>query len=421
LQNTKPVFVLFLVSKQNLNQIVYSNLEIFASKIKELSSKYLQEFWDIRCQIHSNPELSFAEMETSKLIQQKLKELGIVFEDNWVKTGIVATLNGDSDNGKTIALRADMDALPIQEENESTYSSKRAGIMHACGHDYHTASLLGTAKILMELKDHWSGTIKLIFQPGEEVLPGGASLMINEGLFEKHTIQKILGQHVTPEIESGKVGFKSGMFMASTDEIHITATGKGGHAALPHLYKNPITALSKAILHIDEFYRTAKHPIDTVVAIGNFTATGATNVIPNRATALGTIRTFDENYRKEIHKNIQFICETISKETEVDIACKILIGYPFLKNDVSLTEQAIQHSTEFLGKENVLDLPLRMTAEDFAFYSQKIPACFYRIGTGNKKMGIIHGVHTSKFDVDKSSLSSAIALMTYIAMCEMNA
>jgi amidohydrolase len=395
-------------------------LEKLSSKTKELSKQFLQEFWDIRCKIHSNPELSFVEFETSHLIQQKLLALGIEFENNWVKTGIVATIKGNKDNGKTIALRADLDALPIQEENQNSYSSKNKGIMHACGHDFHSASLLGTAKILTHLKDFWCGTIKLIFQPGEEVLPGGASLMINEGLLEKHCIQKIFGQHVTPEIESGKVGFKPGLFMASTDEIHITAVGKGGHAALPHLYKNPITALSKAILHIDEFYRTAKHPVETVVAIGNFTATGATNVIPNKATALGTIRTFDENYRKEIHKNIQFICETISKETEVEIACNILIGYPFLKNDVSLTEQAIQHSTEFLGKENVLDLPLRMTAEDFAFYSQKIPACFYRIGTGNKELGIVNNVHTSTFDVDKISLQHAMALMSYLVICEIN-
>ncbi|MEI6524348.1 MAG: M20 family metallopeptidase, partial [Bacteroidota bacterium] len=308
-------------------------MKILATKIKELSSHFLQEFWDLRCQIHSNPELSFVEFETSLLIQKKLSQLGIEFENNWVKTGIVATINGSSDNGKTIALRADMDALPIQEENQSIYTSKNAGIMHACGHDFHTASLLGTAKVLLELKNYWSGTVKLIFQPGEEVLPGGASLMIKQGLFEKHPIQKIFAQHVTPEIEVGKVGFKSGMFMASTDEIHITATGIGGHAALPHLYKNPIIALSKAIIQINEFYKTAKHPVETVIAFGSFVANGATNVIPNNAKALGTIRTFDENYRKEIHKKIISICDNVSKETEVKIECNIIVGYPFLMND----------------------------------------------------------------------------------------
>jgi len=394
-------------------------LEKLTTKIKELSSQFFQEFWNFRCQIHSNPELSFVEFETSKLIQQKLMQLGIEFENNWVKTGIVATIKANSDNGKIIALRADMDALPIKEENQNNYSSNNAGVMHACGHDFHTASLLGTAKILTELKDKWAGTIKLIFQPGEEVLPGGASLMIKQGLFEKHPIQKIFAQHVTPEIEYGKVGFKSGMFMASTDEIHITATGIGGHAAQPHLYKNPITALCNAIMQIDNFYKTANHPINTVIAIGNFSASGATNVIPNNATALGTIRTFDENYRKEIHKKIISICQKISKETEVEIKCSIIIGYPFLKNNKKLTEQAKLNAIEILGVENIIDLPVRMTAEDFAFYSQKIPSCFYRIGTGNKKKGITNGVHTSKFDVDKNSLQPAMSLMTYLAICEM--
>ena len=394
-------------------------MKILATKIKELSSHFLQEFWDVRCQIHSNPELSFVEFETSLLIQKKLSQLGIEFENNWVKTGIVATINGCSDNGKTIALRADMDALPIQEENQSIYTSKKAGIMHACGHDFHTASLLGTAKVLLELKNYWSGTVKLIFQPGEEVLPGGASLMIKQGLFEKHLIQKIFAQHVTPEIEVGKVGFKSGMFMASTDEIHITATGIGGHAALPHLYKNPIIALTKAIIQINEFYKTAKHPVETVIAFGSFVANGATNVIPNNAKALGTIRTFDEKYRKEIQEKIISICDNVSKETEVKIECNIIVGYPFLMNDKFLTEKAKNNAKDFLGEDNAIDLPLRMTAEDFAFYSQIIPSCFYRIGTGNKQLGITHGVHTSKFEVDKNSLESAVALMSYLAICEM--
>jgi amidohydrolase len=267
--------------------------------------------------------------------------------------------------------------------------------------------------------DYWSGTVKLIFQPGEEVLPGGASLMIKQGLFEKHLIQKIFAQHVTPEIEVGKVGFKSGMFMASTDEIHITATGIGGHAALPHLYKNPIIALSKAIIQINEFYKTAKHPVETVIAFGSFVANGATNVIPNNAKALGTIRTFDENYRKEIQEKIISICDNVSKETEVKIECNIIVGYPFLMNDKFLSEKAKNNAKDFLGEVNTIDLPLRMTAEDFAFYSQIIPSCFYRIGTGNKHLGITHGVHTSKFEVDKNSLESAMALMSYLAICEM--
>jgi amidohydrolase len=395
-------------------------LEKLSSKTKELSRQFLQEFWDIRCKIHSNPELSFVEFETSHLIQQKLLALGIEFENNWVKTGIVATIKGNRDNGKTIALRADLDALPIQEENQNSYSSKNKGIMHACGHDFHSASLLGTAKILTHLKDYWSGTIKLIFQPGEEVLPGGASLMIKEGLLEKHCIQKIFGQHVTPEIETGKVGFKPGMFMASTDEIHITAVGKGGHAALPKLCKNPITALSTVVVQIDEFYKKTNHPVETVIAIGNFIANGATNVIPNKATAMGTIRTFDENYRKEIHKKIISICQTVSSQTEVELFCNIIGGYPFLLNDEKLTEHTKKNAKEFWGEENILDLSLRMTAEDFAFYSQKIPACFYRIGTGNKELGIVNNVHTSTFDVDKTSLQHAMALMSYLVISEIN-
>jgi len=393
-------------------------------RIKQLAKDNFNWTKEIRNSIHSNPELSFQEFETSNYIISKLKEIEFEFETGFVKTGIVATLKCKNPSKKTIALRADMDALPIQETNEVSYKSKNRGIMHACGHDVHSASLLGVAKILSELKNEIEGTIKFIFQPGEEKLPGGASLMIQEGLLQKHTTNVMLAQHVTPQIETGKVGFKSGMFMASTDEIYIEVIGKGGHAAMPATYNNPLFIASELLLKLREEFTPEnlfEIGIDTptVLAFGKITGDGETNVVPDKVNIEGTFRTFDEVWRKTAHSKIKTICNEIATKNNAKINCNILLGYPFLVNDENTTTHAKKAAQEYLGPENIIDLDYRMTAEDFAFFSQQIPSCFYRIGTGNVEKNITSNVHTSNFDIDEKSIEIMIGLMSYIAIEEL--
>ncbi len=394
------------------------------TKIKQLAADNASWVKDIRHHLHSNPELSFQEFETSKFIINKLQELGLEIETGYLKTGIVATLKCKNPESKTIALRADMDALPIHETNDVPYKSKNIGVMHACGHDVHSASLLGVAKVLNEIKDEIEGTIKFIFQPGEEKLPGGASLMLKEGLLAKHPSSKIFAQHVTPQIETGKVGFKSGMFMASTDEIYIEVVGVGGHAAMPALYNNPLIIASELLLKLNEIFSSENLKnigieTPTVLAFGKIIGEGATNVIPDKVNIEGTFRTFDEDWRKAAHQKIKEICDIVSKENKASININIIIGYPFLVNDIEVTENAKKSAIEYLGKENVIDLDYRMTAEDFAFFSQQVPSCFYRIGTGNIEKNIMSNVHTSTFDIDENSLEVMIGLMSYIAINEL--
>jgi amidohydrolase len=383
--------------------------------IKSLSEKYLSEIIQVRRHLHSHPELSFEEYNTSKFISEKLKEWEIPFKDEIVKTGIVALIQGTkTSNGNCIALRADMDALPITEKNEVEYKSKNIGVMHACGHDVHTASLLGAAKILSELKNEFNGTIKLIFQPGEEKAPGGASLMIKEGVLENPKPSSIFALHVFPTLEAGKVGFRSGKYMASTDEIYLTIKGKGGHAAMTGTYVNPLLIASEIIIALEkEFSRTE---IPTVLAFGKIIGNGATNVIPDEVKLEGTFRTMDEAWRKKAHDIIRQISESKAKSMNGNCEVNILSGYPALVNDEPTTERAKKFAKDFLGKENVTELELRMTGEDFSFFAEKIPACFYRLGTGNKSKGITSGVHTPTFNIDESALKTGMGLMAWIAI-----
>jgi amidohydrolase len=392
-------------------------------KIKSFAEKYFAEIVALRRHLHANPELSFEEYNTSAFVCSKLDEWGISYKNGIVKTGIVALIEGKNPEKKSIALRADLDALPIKEENNKEYISKNIGVMHACGHDVHTSSLLGAAKILNELRNEFEGTVKLIFQPGEEKLPGGASLMINEKVLENPKPVSIFAQHVFPSMETGKVGFRPGMYMASTDEIYITVKGKGGHAAMPANYVNPLLISSKLILALhaefmDEKTRSIPN-IPTVLAFGKITGMGATNVIPDEVKIEGTFRTMDEKWREEAHEKMKDIAAKVFSENGGSGEFNILKGYPFLVNDETLTNNAIVNAKEFLGDEKVELLDLRMTAEDFAFYSQHIPACFYRLGTGNKKLGIDSGVHTSTFDIDEEALKTGMGLMTWLAICEL--
>jgi amidohydrolase len=312
-------------------------------------------------------------------------------------------------------LRADFDALPIIEDNEVDYCSVNNGVMHACGHDAHTASLLGAINILNTLNKEWEGSIKFIFQPAEEMLPGGAQQMIKEGVLENPKVEKMLGQHVFSDLEAGKVGFRPGKYMASTDELHITIKGKGGHAALPEKYNSPLLAAAKLITVLDEYSKKEKDR-PCVLAIGFIEGLGSTNVIPEQVKLKGTLRAMDEDFRMKTHDKMLAIANTIAEMYSLTIDFDIRKGYPCLVNHEELTKKSISFAKEYMGTENVIDLPIRMTAEDFSYYSQQVPSCFYRLGTANKSKGITHGLHTSRFNIDESSLKSGMGLMAYLAI-----
>jgi len=385
------------------------------AKIKQLAESIFDEILSIRRHLHKNPELSFKEHKTSAYIKSVLSAWNIPYIEDIADTGIVVLLKGNNPSLKTIALRADFDALPIVEENEVDYCSINNGVMHACGHDAHTASLLGTINILNTFKKEWEGSIKFIFQPAEEMLPGGAQQMIKEGVLENPYVEKMLGQHVFPDLEVGKVGFRPGKYMASTDELHITIKGKGGHAALPENYNSPLLAAAKLIIALDEF-STKEKDIPFVLAIGFIEGLGSTNVIPEQVKLKGTLRAMDEDFRMKTHVEILAIANSIAEAYSLTIDFDIRKGYPCLVNDKGVTKKSISFAKEYMGAENVIDLPIRMTAEDFSYYSQQVPSCFYRLGTANKSDGIIHGLHTSRFNIDESSLKLGMGLMAYLAI-----
>ncbi|WP_421946031.1 M20 metallopeptidase family protein [Pedobacter sp.] len=385
-------------------------------KIKNLAETIFNDVVGYRRHIHANPELSFKEFETSLYVKDKLTKWGIEFT-SCANTGVVGLIKGNLPSDKVIALRGDMDALPIHEDNDKPYRSKNHGVMHACGHDVHTSSLLGTAFILNQLKDEFGGTIKLIFQPAEELLPGGASIMIKEGVLENPKPQYIVGQHVMPLIESGKVGFRSGIYMASTDELYVTVTGKGGHGAQPHQNIDPVLIASHIIIALQQIVsRNADPRLPSVLSFGKVTANGATNIIPNEVKIEGTFRTLDEDWRAEAHKRMKKMAEGIAESMGGSCDFDIHKGYPFLINEEKLTANARGFAEDFLGKENVIDLDIWMAAEDFSFYSQVTDACFYRLGTGNAAKDTMHSVHTPKFDIDEDALKLSTGLMAYIAV-----
>lgn len=405
-------------------------MQTIINKIKNLASKYSDEVIAIRRHLHQHPELSFEEIKTSEFVCSILDKYKIKYKKGFVKTGIIALIEGKNPEKKTILLRADLDALPIEEKNDIPYKSQNTGVMHACGHDAHTASVLGTAIILQQLTTEFEGTVKIMFQPGEELLPGGASLMIKEGVLQNPKVDMAFGQHVFPNMEVGKVGFRKGMYMASTDELHITITGKGGHAAMAGEYNNPIIVAAHIITEIESQFpyiideegvaRNVNNGIPTVIAFGKVDAKGATNVIPESVYLAGTFRTMDENWRASVKEKITEIIQIICKKYKCSASINIENGYPFLINDETLTEQAKQSAILYLGKENVEDLPLRMTAEDFSYITQAVPSCFYRLGTANKEKQITSGVHTATFNIDEKALELASGLMTWMVVNNKN-
>lgn len=384
--------------------------------IKQLCSQWADEFIQIRHHLHTHPELSFQEYETSKFVRNKLKEFGIASAP-LAETGVIALIQGKNPGKKVVALRADMDALPIQEENEISYKSVHKGVMHACGHDVHTTCLLGAARLLKHLENEWEGTVKLIFQPGEEKDPGGASLMIKAGALENPKPAAIIGLHVTPEMEVGRLGFRSGIAMASADEIYITIKGKGGHAASPHLTTDTILVASHIVVALQQIISRNNDPFSpSVLSICAFNGGYTTNVIPSEVKLMGTFRAMDERWRFKAHelirKEVNSIAEGMGATTEI----RIPTGYPCLINDAKTTERAQSFAEDFIGKDKVDTVNMRMGAEDFAFYSQTIPACFYRLGVGNPAKGITSGVHTPLFNIDEKAIETGMGSMAFIAI-----
>lgn len=390
-------------------------------KIKSLASAYKEEVISFRRHLHAHPELSFKEFETATFVANKLKEFGITEIESKATTGWSALIKGKNPEKRVVALRADMDALPIIEANEVPYKSQNPGVMHACGHDAHTASLLGAAKILNEVRDQFEGTIKLIFQPGEEIIPGGASLMIQDKVLENPRPQAILGQHVMPFIPAGKVGFRSGLYMASTDELYLTITGKGGHGAMPETFIDPVLISAHLLVALQQIVsRVANPKIPSVLSFGRVEALGATNIIPNEVKIQGTFRTLDEVWRAKAHQKMRQIAEGIVEGMGGKLDFEIRKGYPFLKNEPALTARAMEAARAYLGAENVLDLDIWMAAEDFAFFSQEVDGCFYRLGTRNEEKGITSGVHTPTFDIEEEALEIGAGLMAWLAVSELS-
>jgi amidohydrolase len=389
-------------------------------EIKEIlfknSDRFLEEIINIRRHLHRNPERSFEEKNTSAYIRELLDKWNVTYTYPFVEHGILASIEG-SDSGPVIALRTDMDALPITEQTNLEFASENEGVMHACGHDIHMACMLGAIRILNEMKEHINGKVLFIFQPGEEQLPGGAKLMLEEGLFDKITPDMIIAQHVLPEMEAGTVGFRSGAYMASSDEIYITVKGKGGHAALPENINDPILMASHILISLQqEINRKSPKSVPTVLAFGKVTANGAMNVIPDEVRLEGTFRTMDEAWRKKAHGLIGQITAGIAGAMGGTVDLEIRPGYPALKNDPDLTTKARELAAVLLGNEKVTDMDIRMTAEDFAWYSLKYPSMMYRLGVKSPESDKVAPLHSGKFVADERALKTGMSTLAWLAI-----
>ncbi len=385
-------------------------------KISELSNSYFSEALQVRRELHMYPELSFEEFNTSDFLAKKLDEYGIPYEKGFVKTGIVAKIEGKDPKKKIIALRADMDALPIKEKNQLLFKSKNDGIMHACGHDVHMTCVLGAARVLSQLRDQFDGTILIIFQPGEELLPGGARLMLEEGALDNPEPDAVLALHVQPDIPAGIVGFRPGKYMASNDEIYLTINGKGGHAAMPHNIVDPVLIASHVIVSLQQIVsRNTDISIPTVLSFGKIIGEGATNVIPDQVKLEGTFRTTDERWRKEVHNKINSIARATAESMGGNCEVEIRNGYPALINDPELTVGLITQAERFMDQNQVINLGIRMTSEDFAFYGQKYPSCLFRLGVGSSEDLPQTFLHTSGFVAEENSILTGIGLLSWLA------
>lgn len=388
--------------------------------IQHEAAELLQETIAHRRHLHTHPELSYQEKETSAYVQKQLDATGIDYEAGIAENGVVALIKGNNPDSKVIAMRADMDALPIIEANDIPYKSQNEGVMHACGHDAHTSSLLSAAKILHNVRDQFSGTIKLIFQPAEERFPGGASIMIKEGVLENPRPDGIIGQHVLPAMDAGKVGFRAGQSMASADEIYIHIKGKGGHGAMPHNTYDPIAAAAILITSLQQIISRNANPLDpTVLTFGRIEGLGSTNVIPPEVKIEGTFRAMNEDWRKKAHELLKQKCKHFGEAMNVSIDLEIIVGYPFLICDEEMTARLSLAAKEYMGEENVLEMEPRMGAEDFAYYTHHTKGVFYRIGTGNDTLDTRHGLHTPQFNIDESTLEHGAGLFAWLTVQEL--
>ena len=401
----------FLFAPKRILNDFYNMLQ---QTIKALAKQYAEEMIAVRHHLHAHPELSYQEFETARFVQEKLKTFKIPFEVK-ATTGVVGLIEGRNPQSRVVALRADMDALPIQEENEVPYKSTVAGVMHACGHDVHTTCLLGAAKILAETKDRWDGTVKLFFQPGEEKNPGGASLMIADGALENPKPEAIFALHVNPQLEVGRLSFRSGKVMASADEIYITVKSKGGHAAAPHLTADTILIASHLVVSLQQLISRNNNPFSpSVLSITSFQGGFTTNVIPTEVKLMGTFRAMDETWRFKAHELIKKQTAELVRSMGAEADVHVDVGYPTVYNHESLHDVAKNMATDYMGAGKVEETELRMGAEDFGYYSQQIPGCFFRLGTANAAKGITAGVHTPKFDIDESAIEIGMGMMAYL-------
>ena len=385
-------------------------------KIKSLAEKYKTEFIEIRRHLHAHPELSYEEFETSKYIQEKLAGWNIPFTVK-AGTGVVGLIKGKNPESRVIALRADMDALPITEANQVDYKSVNKGVMHACGHDVHSTCLLGVAKILHETREEWEGSVKLIFQPGEEKNPGGASLLISEGVLENPAPSKIFALHVHTGLQVGEYSFRGGMVMASADEIYITIKAKGGHAAAPQFTADPILIGAQLVTGLQQLISRNNNPFNpSVLSITSFQGGNTTNVIPSEVKLMGTFRAMDEEWRFRAHELIKMQAKAIVEGMGAEIDIKVDVGYPFVFNNEELSSQARKLAEAFAGEDKVSETELRMGGEDFAYYTHKIPGCFFRLGVGNIVKGITSNVHTTTFNVDEDAIGNGIGMMCWLAV-----
>jgi len=389
-------------------------MNMLANKIKELAHQLAPSFVEVRRHLHAHPELSYQEVQTSAYVQAQLKKMGIPFQV-MSSTGVVGIIEGNNPNSRILALRADMDALPIEEKNEVSYRSLNLGVMHACGHDVHTSILLGAAKILFELRHQWSGTIKLIFQPGEEKNPGGASYMIRDGVLKDPVPQGIIALHVHPGLPCGQLSFRKGRVMASADEIYITIRGKGGHAAAPHLTADTLLIASHLVVSLQQIISRNNNPvIPSVLSICSIQGGNTTNVIPSEVKLMGTFRAMDEKWRYQAHELIKKQTSSLVEGMGAEVDIHIDVGYPAVDNHPAFTDEVWNRAADWLGKENVSETELRMGAEDFGYYSQQIPGCFFRLGVRNEAKGIVHQVHTPLFNIDEQAIEIGMGTMALL-------
>ena len=390
------------------------------NKIERSTELLYEKAISYREHLHQNPELSYKEYNSQKFVSDTLTAIGIENTDIG-ETGVIALISADHHDKKDtcIALRADLDALPIQEQNKVPYKSNVDGVMHACGHDVHTSILLGAAEIIHENRNELKRPVKLIFQPGEEKNPGGATYVIKDGGLENPKVEKMIALHVFPDLDYGHFGFKQGLYMASCDELHIEVKGLGGHGALPERTVNPLFMGSEFILKAKEYIDiNTPEDVPSVINFGHFEALGATNVVPESALIKGTFRTMDEDWRAKAKTELLAIASEISKKYNGNIRLNLSHGYPFLKNDEELTNAIQELTKRYFGTDHVHELPLRMTSEDFAYYSQLVPVCFLRLGVRNAEKGIVHGLHHPKFDIEPLSIKKGIQIMTSIVFSD---